>query len=113
LTSAAETKHGEYIKRVLLASAVGLMLLQPFLPMLIVNFSLLRVTKNVVRVGDLLHALLSLLVAGIFVGMELQAQLTIRALDFLFTGALFQTQDGVVVSVSQYDVQGKQSDKAA
>jgi hypothetical protein len=83
LASATETKHGKNVKGVLLSSAIGLMLLQPLLPMLIENFPLLSVTENVMRVGDLLHALLCLLVSRVLVRMELQTELAIRAFDFV------------------------------
>jgi hypothetical protein len=113
LTSATETEHGENVERVLLTSTVGLVLLQPLLPMLIVNFPLFRVADNIMCVGDLLHALLCLLVSRVLVRMELQAELAIRALDLLLTGAFSEAQNSVIVSVRQDELQRQQSEYAA
>ena len=90
LSSTTESKHGKYVERVLLTATVSLMLLEPLLPMLVVNFPLLRVTENVICIGDLFHPLLGLLVAGVLIGMELQAEFAIGSFDLLLCCALGQ-----------------------
>ncbi len=105
-STTTKSKHRKNVERVLLTSSIGLMLFETLLPMLIVNFSLLSVAENVIGVGDLLHALLGLPVARIFVGMELQAELAIGAFNILLTGAFLETQHSVVVGVSQDNVHG-------
>ena len=64
---------------------------------LVVLLALLGVAEHVVGRGDLLEALLGLLVAGVGVGVELLGQLPVGARDLLLGRALRHAEDGVVV----------------
>ena len=68
-------------------------------PEAIVARALLRIAKNLVRLGQFLEALLGLLVALVLVGMELDRELAERALQLLRRAGALDAEDLVVVSL--------------
>jgi hypothetical protein len=81
------------------------------MPKAIVSSPLIRVTQYTVRFGSLFELFLRLLVPGILIGMMLDGQLPIGALDFLLTGVFSDVEYFVVVSFLQstllrYDLAG-------
>lgn len=81
------------------------------MPKAIVSSPLIRVTQYAVRFGSLFELFLRLLVPGILIGMMLDGQLPIGALDFLLTGVFSDPEYFVVVSFLQstllrYDLAG-------
>ena len=81
------------------------------MPKAIVSSSLIGVTQDAVRFGSLFKLFLRLLVPGILIGMVLDGQLPISALDFLLTGVFSDTEYFVVISFLQstllrYDLAG-------
>ena len=66
----------------------------------IVARALIRVGQHRIRLGRLLERVLGGLIARIAVGMILQRELAIRALDFLLPCVATDTEDRVVVSLA-------------
>ena len=65
----------------------------------VVEPALLRVGEDRVGLGRFLERFLGLVVAGIAVGMVLQRQLAVRALDLLFGRRALDAEDLVVVTL--------------
>ena len=63
----------------------------------VVDAALVAIGEDRVRLGGFLEALLRLLVVGIAVGMVLQRELAIRALDLLVRRLALDAEDLVVV----------------
>ena len=63
----------------------------------VVLLALLGVAEDVVRLGDLLEALLGLLVAGVLVGVVLARELAVRLLDLVGRGLALDAEHLVVV----------------
>mmetsp|Transcript_35732 Transcript_35732/g.65792 ORF Transcript_35732/g.65792 Transcript_35732/m.65792 type:complete len:409 (+) Transcript_35732:165-1391(+) len=74
---------------------------QPVLPELVVDATLLLVAQYRVRLADLDELLLGLLLLVLrhFIGMVLERELPVRRLDVLGLGRLAEAEDGVVVIV--------------
>ena len=67
----------------------------------IVGRALLGIREDGVRFGRLLEFLLGELIPGIAVGMVLERQLAVRALDFGFAGRPVDAEDVVVIALGR------------